>query len=275
MELEVKRKKLFLGLIYGLAGGLAFAVFAWGVDAWLLARANVAFYGVKFIPGLLICIPAGGITGWLTARFNSHRTALLLWGLLTLLYSWLVVWLPLEGTPYLIKALDPDLGRWIEYSTVGAVLQFRAVSFIIISFAAIICGLLELNLIGQALLSPYGSSSATMLLVCLILFGAVGSASDHMINTNFREPLQVVDDLIQFAADNEGQEVPRAIARSKHLSAVNQIEGLLQSSRQLTLLAFDPNLGLMDILVDFEGSLVKCTTIYAQPTDCILLVETP
>jgi hypothetical protein len=31
----------------------------------------------------------------------------------------------------------------------------------------------------------------------------------------------------------------------------------------------------MDILVDFQGSLVKCTTIYAQPTDCIRAAETP
>jgi hypothetical protein len=31
----------------------------------------------------------------------------------------------------------------------------------------------------------------------------------------------------------------------------------------------------MDILVNFEGRLVKCSTIFAQPTDCIILTSNP
>jgi hypothetical protein len=278
MKTDVENKKLRLGLIYGLTGGFAFACFAWGIDALLLARANAAFFWIKIIPGLIICIPFGGMIGRLTVRFNDHRTAVLLWAVLALLFSWLVVWLPLYGSPFLLKILDPNLTKWINYSQVADLYQFQIVSLLAIAFAAIISGLLEINLIEQAMLSSYGSASTMAMLVCLILFGLVGSVTDQMININLREPVQVINELFQFAADNQGQEVSKTTAREKHLSSLNTItdlDSLLQRPRQLNLITFDPNFGQMDILVDFQGSLVKCTTIYAQPTDCIRAAETP
>ncbi len=275
MSINVRRKKLRLGLIYGIVAGLSFAIFAWGVDAWLLARANAVFFWVKFIPGLIICVVAGGIVGWLTIRFENHGIALLLWGLLAVLYSWLVVLIPLSGAPYQINLLDPGLARWFDFSPIEHLVQFRVVGFIIIGLVAIICGLLEINLVNQALLSSYKSAAIMAMLVCIFLFGLVGSATDQMINTNLREPVQVINSLIQFAADNEGVEVPRETARQMHLSAVRQITEVIQKPRQLTLIGYDGNFGIVDTLVDFDGTLVKCTTVFAQPTDCIILTSNP
>jgi len=243
MTSAIHHKKLVLGFIYGSAGGAAFAIFAWGIDAWLLMRANAALPLAKFIPGLLLCVPAGGLAGWLTMRANKHRTAVLFWGLLALLFTWLCIWLPMNGTAYFIKLLNPSVAPYLAYSNIGAMalIQFRALSFIVIGFAAIVCGLLEINLIDQALLSPYGMASVTMLVVCVALFALAGSALDHVINTSFREPVLVVNDLIQFAAENQGHEVPVDVARSKHLSAVDDLDEVLQESYQLTLVTFDPN----------------------------------
>ncbi len=277
MTSAVHHKKLFLGAIYGITSGVAFSIFAWGIDAWLLMKANAALPLVKFIPGLLLCIPAGGLAGWLTMRFNKHRAAILFWGLLALFFSWLTIWLSMDGAAYFVKQINPSIAQYVAYSDIGAIalFQFRAISFIVVGFAAIVCGLLEINLIDQALLSPYGMASGTMLVVCVVLFSLAGSTLDHVININFREPVLVINELIQFAADHQGQEVPVEIARSMHLSAAANLEDLLPKSRRLTLMTFDPNFGLIDILVDFEGSLVKCTTIYAQASDCVRLDKSP
>jgi hypothetical protein len=275
MNIDVVRKKLRLGLIYGLVSSLAFAIFAWGLDALLLARANATFFWIKFFPGLIICTLSGGLIGWLTILFNKHPIAILLWGLLAGLYSWLVVWLPFFGSPTLIKIFEPSLANLYDFRSMENLYQFGIFSMIIVGFLAIVCGLLEISLIQQALNSSYLFTSIAPLLVCLVLFSLAGSAADQLVNTNLREPVQVVNNMIQFAADNEAVEVPRQIAREMHLSATNQLGELMQKHRQLTLIRFDEDFVFMDTLVDFEGILVRCTTISAQPTDCIILTSNP
>jgi len=104
--------------------------------------------------------------------------------------------------------------------------------------------------------------------------GIAGLGVDDMINKPFREPVQVLDNLFDFAIANHGKEVDITLARKKHLSAVEDITDLLLiNGRRITLIGFDPMLGQLDFLVDFHGTWVRCTTIYSQPTDCILVEE--
>jgi MFS family permease len=275
MNNKVQRKKRRLGFAYGTVAGLAFAIFAWGVDAIMLARANASFYWIKFVPGLIISMILGGIAGWLTIWTHSHGYAFLFWGLIAFVLSWLVVWLPFAGAARLIKIVDPSLSSLINYSSIQDIGQFRLISFLIVGAVSLICGLLELNLIDQAILSPYISGSVFALAVCIVLFGIAGSATDHMINTNLREPVQIINSLLQFAQDNVGVEVPKTKARQMHLSAANQLGDLVLKPRRLTLISIDENLVMMDVLVDFEGTEVKCATIFSQPTDCIILTSNP
>lgn len=268
---RVKRKKRFLGLVYGIAAGTAFACFALGVDALLLVIAHMSYAWIKFIPALLICISAGGLVGGLTIFFEKHAIAVVLWGMLGIIFSWLAIWLPFIGNIKLLSFLDPSLVQYFDFNPVKDLNQFRLVSLVIVGLAAILCGLLEINLIQQAILSSNGLSTLSTLLICVFLFGTAGSATDQMINSNLREPVQVLDKLFQFAIENEGTEVPRITARKMHFSAINQIDGIIQDDRRLFLTGYDANLGIVDILVDFGGRLAKCTTIYAQPTDCILV----
>jgi hypothetical protein len=275
MNLAVKRKKLKLGFLYGLFSGLAFTILAWGVDAWLLARAHSTYPWVKVLPGLFICALAGGITGWLTIRIDRHAIALLLWSILAFVFSWLAIWLPFTGAPALIERLDPALVQYFHFSQVKDITQFTWGNLVTIGLAAMLAGLLEINLVQQASVSPNAASAVGAFLVATILFTGVGSATDHMINTNLREPIQVLDKLLDFAWENAGVEVPRQTARKMHLSAVSQLDEVIDKQRSLTLAGFDENIGIVDVLVDFEGRMVKCQVIYAQPTDCIILTPNP
>ncbi|KAF0110895.1 MAG: Uncharacterized protein FD147_1359 [Chloroflexi bacterium] len=268
MKPVLKKKMQWAGVFYGLAGGLAFAIFTWGVDGFLLASAHGAYPWAKFIPGLFICALSGSLAGWLTIRFQNNILGIVLWLSLALLYSRLIVWLPIRVVPFIIKFFNGALGEYLKYPYYKSLDQTQWFGFVILAIAAIICGLLENILIEQSFFSSGTYAIAIPLVVCFLCFSLIGNAADSLLNQNIRKPLQEVDNLLQFALDNIDKEVPGDIARSMHLGAVNPIKELLPRERRLILSNFDESMGQVDILVDFRGIWAKCTTIYNQVTFC-------
>lgn len=275
MKSEVSRQKQFAGLLYGLAAGLSFAVFTWGIDGFLLARAHGAFPWVKFLPGLLICLPTGALVGWLTIRLHRALLGIVLWVALALLYSQLVIWLPIRIAPEIIKIFHGSLGEYLKYPFYPELRQNLWFGFAIIAVVALINGMLENILVDQALFASSKYGIIVPLLICALSFGLAGNTGDSLLNKNLREPVIVVDALIQFAQDNIDKEVSKEVARSMHLSALNTIQQYIPLDRKLILGNYDQYLGQVDVLVDFEGKWVKCTAIYNQVTNCKLDLETP
>lgn len=254
--------------MYGMTAGLAFALAAWGLDAVQLAAASAAFPWIKFIPGLLIALTAGGLVGWLTIRIGSHAAALGFWLLLAVLLAECMLLLPLKITPLLVQKIDPSLARWIDFVALDSEWQVRMIGFVTIGLAAGIAGLLEINLAEQYLISSAKMGTVGPLLVCVILLGVVGSSSDYILNSSFREPVQEMDTLIQFAADNLGKEVAPEAARKAHLSTVKPLGDLVLQPRKILMIGNDPGLGRMEMMVDFGGRLVECVSMYNTPVHC-------
>jgi len=268
MNQEFYNKQRMLGLAYGLVAGLAFAILCWGIDAISLARANGSFPWIKILPGLVLSLSAGGLAGWITIRSESHWLALALWLGLAALFSWLTLWLQISSTPFLLKLFNPALQNYLEYPSINNQFQYWLVGFLILGLASMICGLLEINLIKGALLSSSGISSVAPIVLTLVVFGVAGSAMDYMLNTHFRTPVVVLNDLIDFAYDNKDVDVAPKIAREKRLSAVKDLTDLMDRKRDLTVIAYDRDLGQIDVLVNFNGLWVRCTVIYNQPVYC-------
>ena len=257
------------------AAGLAFAVFAWGMDAVKLAQANGAYYWVKFVPGLVLCLVSGGLAGWLTVRLQNTFISVLLWIVLALLFSRLMFWLSIRLAPRIISLFDGALGNFLKYPHFKSLDQNYWFGFASIVIVAIICGMLENILIDQATFSSGRFALVVPLVVCMMGFGLAGGSADALANKPFREPIQKVDELLQFAYDNAGKEVPSDVVRKMRLGAVSTIEGYLSRDRTLILSNFDNAMGQIDILVNFSGRWVKCTTIYSQITMCKPALETP
>jgi len=164
---------------------------------------------------------------------------------------------------------------WIDYPLVDKVNQFKVVGIIVIAFPVILGGLLEDNLVDVVLMSSHKGTILSFILVCGLIMGLAGFAGDELTNKHFREPIKALDDLFQFAIDNQGKELDDVLIRRKHLKTVEGLESILPRSRRLTLIAFDEYLAQMDILVNFEGVWVKCTTIYSQPVMCEQVLKPP
>ncbi len=271
MNEDFAKKKRFLGLFFGVSAGAAFALTAWGIDALKLSNANLADPALKFVPGLLICLIAGGFVGWLTIALDKPLISLLLWGGFGALLVWLILWLPVQAAPKIITFLHPNLNSWLEYPLVEGTSQLQIIGLIVIAIPCLLAGLLEPHLVEQALASGRPGSLIGLVLACAILLGGVGFAGDDLLNKHFREPVQVMDDLLAFAQDNYGKEVEQTLARRMHLSTVDGLGDLVLNPRELTIAAYDRNLGQVDIFVNFSGKWVRCTTIYSQPVRCELV----
>ncbi len=273
MEMPFERKKHRLGLLYGLVAGIAFSFFAWGLDAIRLANAHVAYPFAKFVPALIFCGLVGAAIGWLTIRLNRWYMTVILWLVFAVLGVWLMLWLPIEFSAEFLSRQSPIFAQRIAYPMINGVDQFRIIGMLVVGVLMLICGSIESTVVEHALSTANGGV-ITIVLICVLLMGIAGLGVDDMINKPFREPVQVLDDLFDFAIANHGKEVDITLARKKHLSAVEDITDLLLiNGRRITLIGFDPMLGQLDFLVDFHGTWVRCTTIYSQPTDCILVEE--
>lgn len=268
MKPELSRKKQIAGLLYGLAAGLAFAIFAWGVDAILLARAHGAFTWVKFIPGLLICLLSGALAGWLTALFEKVWLSILIWLAQALLFAHLILWLPLKVAPAIIKLFNPALGDFLKYPYYPELQQNLWIGFVFIAAVSIVCALLENILVDQALFSSGRFAIIVPLVVSAMAFALIGKTTDTLLNKNLRDPILSVDKVIEFTIENDGKEVSKEVARKMRLFAFSQVENAITPQRKLILSNFDEMVGQVDVLVDFEGQWVKCPVIYNQVSVC-------
>lgn len=268
MNAQFSFKKQRMGWLYGTVAGLAFSIFAWGVDGLLLSFAHTAHPMLKFIPGMLICALAGGFVGWLTIRIERWWASLFLWASFACLLVWLTLWLPLKGLPAFLAYLEPKIADMLYFPTIVSEYQFKIVGLIVIGSICLICGLMEIHLIDQSLLSTAMISLVSPIIISMILFAVAGNSADEMLNRQFREPVQVMDRLIQYAEDSQGIDISPIVARQKRLTVVKSLNGLINRPRRLILIAFDRTMGQMDILVDFDGKWARCSVIYNQPAVC-------
>jgi len=271
MNSQYLHKKRMFGLIYGLAGGLAFSVAAWGIGGFQLALAHAAFPWLTFIPGLVIGLAAGGLVGWWTVRAGSHALGLVLWLLLAAFLTECALRLPLEVAPWLAGRLDTTLAGHIRLTALENAGQVRLISFAVIGLAAGICGLLEINLAEQYLLSSAQLGFVGPLLLIVVLMGLAGGSVDYMLTSSLREPVQALDTLIEFAAQHLGEEVDAETARSTHLSTVKPLGDLVGQPHRILVVGNDANLGQIYTLVDFGGRMARCTVMYGTPVHCEIL----
>jgi hypothetical protein len=275
MKPEMSRKKQMAGVLYGLAAGLAFAIFAWGIDALLLARAHGAFAWVKFIPSIFICAASGALVGWLSMLVQRVWFTFLIWLAQALFFAHLILWLPLKLAPPLIKIFNPALGDFLKYPYYPELQQNLWFGFVFIAAVSIVCALLEGILIDQALFSSGKFALIVPLVVASMAFALIGKTTDSLLNKNLRDPILSVDRVIEFALENEGKEVPSEVARKMRLFALNQVSEAVTSQRTLILSNFDEMMGQVDVLVDFDGQWVKCPVIWNQVSVCSTVNVTP
>jgi hypothetical protein len=268
-RVEVLRAQYGYGLFYGAMVGLLFAVFAWGVDGVVLFRANGAQPWLKLIIGALVCIPVGGLSGWLTMRFERMILSIPFWLISAAVFAWMTVALPLQIFPKALTLLEPNLTGLVSYG-MPEVLQARFFTSLLWS-AIFVCmaGILEIPM-GQ----PASFSTSTMgkllpVLLCAVLMGIGATVVENENNKPLRSAVVAMNETLQVAAKYQGQQIDSKLARDLHLASLRKITDQVGQPYELMVGGFDQYLEQVHVIVRFNKEiLADCLTVYDQPITC-------
>jgi hypothetical protein len=267
-RIDVVRAKRIYGICFGVAVGLIFAVFAWGIDAYQLSRMNGLHPWIKFVSSLVLCMAIGGLAGWLAAWLDKPLIALPIWIITALFFAWLTVMLPLQIAPRLLTIIEPDIQGLLHYQYYEEFSSRIGVAFAWIVILVSITGVLQLPISEGAVFSTSVLGKVAPLLVCLVLIGIAGTIIDGLNNEPLRSPIEALNSTIQYYFDHQGAQVDPAEARTMHQGALRVVHDALTPQRQLTISGYDQYLGEVDVLVKFQHAWVECKVFYNQPSNC-------
>lgn len=259
------------GALYGLVAGLAYAFFTWFLDAFGLATSHAAYPFVKLIGGLIITLPVFVLVGWLTARSDSHILGLFLWAILSLWaftaaflaqYDFVPRWYALMQEPVatLVKPAIPSYFMPLLL-TVGAILMM---------FAFLIAGLLEINLIESTLASGTVGASFMSGVIIFMLMALAGNHVDTFTYRNSRLSVQSFDKLIKLVNSPEGQAFEEKTKTLRNFGAVSSLgmENLTKPHRFFLIKDMTGDYGSVDLIVELGDTWGKCIASNREASYC-------
>lgn len=270
---DVLRAKRIYGIWYGAALGLAFSLFAWGIDAYLLSRTNSLYPWLKLIGGVIPSMIIGGLAGWFSARSNRPIFAVLIWAVASSAFAWLTVMLPLQIAPRLLALFEPGIRELLHYEYFAGFSSRIGVAFIWIAIFVTIAGILQLPLSDSAVFSTSIMGKFSPMLISLILMGISGTIIDGLNNELLRSPVQSMNATIQFYLDHQGKEVDLGESRKMHLGSLRAVQDTITPTRSLIVSGYDEYLQEVMVLVKFDSAWVECKVFYNQPLDCKQIIE--
>ncbi len=266
---DVLRAKHAYGVWFGIALGLTFSIFAWGIDAYRLDQINGLYPWLKFLGGAIPCMIVGGFAGWLSARLDKPIFGLLLWAVAASVFAWLTVSLPLQITPRLLSLLEPDLKELLHYTYYPEAFVSRfGVAYAWLIIFVSIAGLLQIPLSDSAVFSTSFFGKISPMLVTLVLMAICGTIVDSLNNELLRAPVSALDTTIQFAIDNRGKEIDPLKSRQMHLAALRPVENLITPERRFIVSGYNAFLEEVQVLARFEKGWVECKLISNQLISC-------
>lgn len=272
---DVLRAKHIYGIWFGAFLGLAFAIAAWGFDAFLLDQMNGLLPWLKFVGGAIPCMLVGAFTGWLSAKLNRSILSVLLWLAAASIFAWLTVSLPLQIAPELMGFMEPDTQGLLHYTFYEEFSARVGVAYTWIAIFVSLAGLLQIPLSDSAVFSTSWMGKFAPMLVCLVLMGICGIIVDSLNNEPLRSATASLNNTIQFSIDHRGREIDPAESRQMHLGALRTIEDVVTPQRKLIVSGYDAFLGEIQVLIKFEHAWAECKVIYNQPISCKKISDTP
>lgn len=266
---DILRAKHRFGLVFGLFTGLAFVAATWGYDAILLSRYHAYQPWLKLLVSALICIPVGGLAGWLSAWREKPILSVLIWLAVSAVFAWLSTIVAFQIYPSLTVQINPDLAPVIDYSPAQDLVASRStVAYMWTGIFGLLVGVLQLPLSEGAVFSAsYGSKIIPVLVAMLVMF-ICGFAVDNLNNEPLRSPIASLYSVVQFATETRGQAVDPALAREMRRSTVKAIEGWLGRPYYLVVASFDQGIGQVHVYANFAGDWADCIIFYTQPSFC-------
>jgi hypothetical protein len=262
-------KSFRYSLLLAAIAGLIFSLALWGYEAILFIQAHLAYPWLPMLVGTILCVLVCTLAAFLTWLLNRALLGAIFWILASRLIAELAIRLPLEIVPGLMKFFEPGLqSRLPVYPITDTFRTWAGFGTVWLAIFLGILGLLQLTLVESSVpaTTSAGRLMAYFIFIPVMLLASV--MSSNMINEQLRAPLIATDRLIQFAIDHQNTSVDPVIARQMHLSSVDTIKNSINRPRRLFMGQYDEFFSQVNVLIDFKGEWVECSTISAQPVFC-------
>jgi len=269
---DVLRSKHHYGFWFGMFVGLEFAIFAWGIDAYIINNHHGLYPWVKVTIGAVLCMITGGIAGWLSARWKKIILSVAIWLIAGSVFAWLTVNLPLVILPKVMSVLEPQTSGLLHYTYFDNFGRRIGVAYTWLGIFITLTGLLQLPLSDSAVFSTSIFGKLGPIFVTLVLMAIAGTIIDNgLINEPLRTPSIAIDNTIEFIIDHRGKEVDLAEARRMHTGAFRAIDASVTDRYKLIVGGYDSLLEEINILIKFERDWADCKVIFSQPISCELV----
>jgi hypothetical protein len=267
----LSNRSLRYTLLLGVTAGLVFSLSLWAYEAFLLIQAHVAYPWIPVLVGTILCVLACTVAALLTWLANRALLGAIFWVLTSRLIAELAVYIPLKIAPALMMILEPGLRSRLPVYPVNATLQtWAGFGTVWLAIFFLILGLLQLTLVESSVPSTTAAGRLGAYFVFIPVMVLASVMSSNMINEQLRAPLLGTNNTIQFFIDNQNTSVDPIIARQMHMSTISDISSVINRPRRLFLGQYDDYYGQVNVLIDFTGEWVNCSTVYAQPVFCAL-----
>ncbi|MBI9046386.1 MAG: hypothetical protein JEZ06_17990 [Anaerolineaceae bacterium] len=256
------------GVLFGFLAGVSFAFFSWGIDGYLLSRANAYLPWGKFFFGVVPAALIGALIGWLCIRFNKALLSVILWGITGWFFSWLASRIPFNGMKLILEWSQFKYLDQVDFTLLQGLQDRGVFLMVIITAIAIFAGVFFLSLVEESAKGGYFFRSLIPFLVWVGAFALMGLMVNSVISEPMRTPLLIVDDMIQFELGTMDPGLTSGGENQMQYSSLKKIRELITRPRNLIVSSYDGQLVVVKVLIDFDGILARCTVLNKQPGFC-------
>jgi len=211
------------------------------------------------------------LAGYLTAKFESGMLGMVFWGGLAVLYSFLVINLPLKFTPWYLNSFRPEISSLVHFEELIGTGGYWFYCLFAIGTTCLLCGFLENVLLDQSLASSSILGLHMPSVICALIMLLSGLFSDLILIRDFRKPIVEYDNLLKNAAIYYDQELDKQTKSELRLGTADVLGDLVLLPYKLTLVESDQYLTLTKILIEFDGKAALCQAVQSKPTFCKLI----
>lgn len=268
---ELNQTRMRMNIIIGVLGGIAYAVFAWGVDGYLLQMNNGSVPWLKLVIGtpiVILLIIAAVIISTKTSNLVFRS---LIWMSTATILCLFVSLLSFQGSEFSIKFLFPNIADQINYILPESI-RGRLFVILVMSIILFFIGGLFVEPTSDALFKSSGIIGWVLpLILCITFFGGAGYVADANFNFQLRDQVVAINQQIKdvskinTASITERQE--RLIRRFTKLNLD------LNGPRRLLVGSFDQSFSQSVILINFDGIWAHCTSLNGLVGNCERITE--
>lgn len=263
-KIEQLRKRF--DILIGALGSFAYALFAWGVDSYLLQQNNGSAPWLKLAFGIPATLIIFFIASLISARYNNLIIRALTWMATATILSFSIAFLTFQGTEFAIKAIFPNFAGKIYYIIPDSI-RGRLFVIIVMSNILFFIGGMLIESASEALIKSSGIIGWMLpILFCLAFFGGAGYVADANFNFQLRDQIIAVNQQISEAAQINTTKMTER--QERLIRRFTKLDVPLDGPRRLLVGSFDESFSQSVILVDFDGIWARCTSLNGMIGNC-------